>query len=69
MGTELRKPLFAKVRPECIQALGAAAERLGVSRAVVIEILARSADQIQPQMVKLAPADHRGKRGQGRRKK
>ncbi len=65
-----RVGLFAKVLPDCLEMLEEASVRLGISRAAVIEILARSAVQIQPQSVTLvSPADHRGKRGQGRRKK
>jgi hypothetical protein len=66
-----RVPLFAKVSPACRDKLDAAAVRLKMSRATVIEVLADYADSIPAAAVDPSrlPADHRGRRGQGRRKK
>jgi hypothetical protein len=66
-----RVPLGARLRLSTLAKLDAAAERLDMSRSGVVEILARAAHQITPEMVAAAnlPKDHRGKRGQGRRKK
>jgi hypothetical protein len=60
-----------RLRRSTLNKLDAAAERLGMSRQTVVELLTDHADSILPPTIDAArlPPGGRGKRGQGRRKK
>jgi hypothetical protein len=67
-----RKPLYTKLRHSRLEKLDATAKRLEMSRAAVLEVLIwKCADHVQAATIDAAalPPNHRGKRGEGRRKK
>jgi hypothetical protein len=61
-----------KLVPDTLALLDQTAERLGLSRNATVEVMVRKcASHLQPISLDsdLLPPDHRGKRGQGRRKR
>jgi len=68
MTTRVLLPVL-RITPAAAESLDRAGERLGVSTAAVVELLARFAPRLDEKDAARLPDGFRGRRGAGRRKK